>query len=98
MPGPPVARQTIGRVRLDVHAAQVHRHDAAAGAAFVADEAQVLPVFELADETFRFVAARLLIESIQKLLAGGGPCEGGTVEERAAEAAEVEQTFGSAVE
>ena len=45
-----------------------------------------------------FVAADLLVERVEKLLAGGGAGEGGAVIEGAAEAAEVEQAFGSAVE
>jgi hypothetical protein len=44
------------------------------------------------------VAAYLFVESIEKLLAGGCAGKGGAVIERAAEAAEVEQTFGCAVE
>jgi hypothetical protein len=47
---------------------------------------------------FGFVAAHLLVERVEKLLAGGGSGEGGAVVERAAEAAEVEQAFGRAVE
>ena len=47
---------------------------------------------------FGFVAAYLLVESIEKLLAGGSACECGAVVERASEAAEVEQAFGRAVE
>ena len=45
-----------------------------------------------------FVAADLLVERVEELLAGGGAGEGGAVIERAAEAAEVEQAFGRAVE
>ena len=45
-----------------------------------------------------FVAAHLLVERVEQLLAGGGAGECGAVIERAAEAAEVEQAFGSAIE
>ncbi len=45
-----------------------------------------------------FVAADLFVERVEKLLAGGCSGEGGAVIERAAKAAEVEQTFGSAIE
>ena len=55
-------------------------------------------MLELADLAFGFVAAHLLVERVEKLLAGGGAGEGGAVEERAAEAAEVEQSFGRAIE
>ena len=44
------------------------------------------------------VAADLLVERVEQLLAGGGAGEGGAVVERAAEAAEVEQALGGAVE
>ncbi len=45
-----------------------------------------------------FVATDLLVERIEKLLAGGCSGEGGAVIEGAAEAAEVEKAFGGAVE
>src|SRR6266446_9758832 len=47
---------------------------------------------------FGFVAADLLVERVEKLLAGGCSGERGTVVEGAAEAAKVEQTFGRAIE
>ena len=47
---------------------------------------------------FGFVTAYLLVESIQKLLAGGCSGERGAIVKRAAEAAKVEQTFGRAIE
>ena len=50
------------------------------------------------DFAFGFVAADLLVEGVEKLLAGGGAGEGGAVVEGATEAAEVEETFGGAVE
>ncbi len=52
----------------------------------------------LRDFAFGFVAPHLFVERVQKLLARGGAGEGGAVEERASEAAEVEQSFGSAIE
>ena len=57
-----------------------------------------LPALVLRDLALGLVAANLLVERVEKLLAGGGSGEGGAVEERAAEAAEVEQAFGRAVE
>ncbi len=47
---------------------------------------------------FGLVAAHLLVERVEQLLAGGGAGEGGAVVERAAEAAEIEQSFRGAVE
>ena len=44
------------------------------------------------------VAAHLLVERVEELLAGRRAGERGAVEERAAEAAEVEQALGRAVE
>ncbi len=74
------------------------RADAAADAVLVDDGGEELPGFVLGDLAFGFVAAHLLIERVQQLLAGGGAGKRGAVVERAAEAAEVEQPFGSAVE
>ena len=54
--------------------------------------------FVLGDLAFGLVAAHLLVERVEKLLAGGGAGKRGAVVERAAEAAEVEQPFGRAVE
>src|ERR1039458_4889514 len=48
--------------------------------------------------TFGLVAAHLLVERVEKLLAGGGSGECGAVIECASEAAEVEQAFGRAIE
>ncbi len=56
------------------------------------------PGFVLGDFAFGLVAPHLLVERVQQLLAGGGAGECGAVVERAAEAAEVEQSFGRAVE
>jgi len=44
-----------------------------------------------ADFAFGLVAADLFVESVEKLLAGGGSGEGCAMEEGAAEAAEVEK-------
>ena len=46
----------------------------------------------------RLVAADLLVERVEELLPGGRAGERGAVEERAAEAAEIEEPFGRAVE
>ena len=47
---------------------------------------------------FGFPAAGLLVEGVEKLLAGGGAGEEGALEERAAEEAQVALAFGRAVE
>ena len=52
----------------------------------------------LCDLAVGFVAADLLVERVEKLLAGGGAGERSAVVERAAETAEIEQAFGRAVE
>src|SRR5450755_977141 len=54
-------------------------------------------MLEFADFAFGLVTAHLLIERVEKLLAGSGASEGGAVEECPTEAAEVEQSFGSAI-
>ena len=88
----------FGREGVHLHAAQVHGADAAADALIVDDTREELPRLVLGDLAFGFVAAHLLVERVQQLLAGGGAGKRGAVIERAAEAAEVEQPFGRAVE
>ncbi len=98
-PLPPVQTMmaSAGKVR-SLHGAEVHCGDAAAGALGVEHGGEELPAFVLGDLALGLVAADLLVEGVEKLLAGGGSGEGGAVVERAAEAAEVEQPFGGAVE
>jgi len=55
-------------------------------------------VLVLGDFALGFVAPHLLIQGIQKLLAGGGSGERGAVIERASEAAKIEQSFRRAIE
>ena len=88
----------VGREGADFHGAQVHGADAAADAVAVEHGGEKFPVLVLLDLAFGLVAAHLFVERVEKLLAGGGAGERGAVVERAAEAAEVEQAFGSAVE
>ncbi len=88
----------VGGERLDLHVAQVDGDDAPAGALLVLHERQVLPVLELAHPPFGLVAADLFVEGVEELLPGGSAGERGAVVERAAEAAEVEQSLGGAVE
>ncbi len=88
----------VGGEGAGLHGAEVHGADAAAGAFAVEDGGEELPAFVLGDLAFGLVAADLLVERVEELLAGGGSGEGGAVVEGAAEAAEVEQAFGGAVE
>ncbi len=88
----------VGREGADFHGAQIHGADAAADAVGIEHRGEKFPVLELRDLAFGLVAAHLLVERVEKLLAGGGAGEGGAVVERAAEAAEVEQAFRRAVE
>ncbi len=50
------------------------------------------------DFAFGFIAANLLVECIEKLLAGGSAGKRGAMVQRAAKAAEIEQAFRCAVE
>ena len=88
----------VGREGFELHGAEVHGHDAARHAFAVDDGGEKLPAFEFVDFAFGLVAAHLLVERVEQLLAGGGAGKSGAVIERAAEAAEVEQAFGRAVE
>src|SRR5271157_3216840 len=80
------------------HAAQIHRADTMANPLVVDDAGEELPRFVLGDFAFGFVASHLLVERVEQLLAGGGAGKGSAVVEGAAEAPEVEQSLGSAVE
>ena len=74
------------------------RGDAAGDALGVEDGGEELPALVLLDFAVGLVAADLLVECVEELLAGGGSGERSAVVERAAEAAEIEQAFGGAVE
>src|SRR5271157_4720023 len=80
------------------HAAQIHGADTATDTLVVDDAGEELPRFVLRDFAFGFVAAHLLVERVEQLLASSGPRKGSAVVERAAEAPEVEQSLWSAVE
>jgi hypothetical protein len=98
-PLPPVARMMASAGKAaQLHGAQVEGGDAARDAFGVDDGGEKLPAFVLLDLAFGLVAAHLLVERVEQLLAGGCAGEGGAVVERAAEAAEVEQALGGAVE
>src|SRR4029077_6389854 len=88
----------VGREGADFHTAQVHRADAAADAVSVEHGREKFPVLVLLHLAFGLVAAHLLVEGVEKLLSGRRSGECGAVIERASEAAEIEQAFGSAVE
>ena len=88
----------VGREGAQFHGAQVEGGDAAGHALGVDDGGEKLPALVLLHLAFGLVAAHLLVERVEQLLAGGGAGKGGAVVERAAEAAEVEQPFGGAIE
>ena len=98
-PLPPVARMMASAAKAaQFHGAQIERGDAARGAFGVENGGQKLPALVLLDFAVGFVTADLLVERVEQLLAGGGAGKGGAVVERAAEAAEIEQAFGGAIE
>src|SRR6266446_4836508 len=88
----------VGREGAHFHRSQIHRADAAANAVRVEHGRKKLPVLVLLYLAFGFVTADLLVESIEKLLAGGCSGERGAIIERASKAAKIEQTFGRAIE
>ena len=88
----------VGREGTHFHGAQIHGANAAADAVGIEHGGEEFPVLELSNLAFGLVPAHLLVERVEKLLAGGGAGEGGAVVERATEAAEVEQSFRRAVE
>ncbi len=88
----------VGGEGADFHGAQVHGTNAATDSVGVEHGGEKFPVLEFTNLAFGFVAAHLLIERVEQLLTGGGAGEGGAIEERAAEAAEIEQSFGGAIE
>jgi hypothetical protein len=55
-------------------------------------------MLEFSDFALGLVTAYLFIERVKKLLTRGRAGEGGAVEQRAAEAAKVEKSFGRAIE
>jgi hypothetical protein len=98
-PLPPVARMMASAGKgFQLHGAEVEGGDAAGLAFGVDDGGEKLPALVLLDFAVGLVAADLLVERVEKLLAGGCAGEGGAVVERAAEAAEVEQALGGAIE
>ncbi len=88
----------VGGEGAKLHGAEVHCGDSAAGALGVEHGGEELPALILLDLALGLVAANLLVERVEKLLACGGSGEGGAVVEGTAETAEVEQAFGGAVE
>ncbi len=99
-PTPPVARMiaSAGKER-QFHGAQIERRDAARSAFASRGWRRGTPSLRTCCHfTLGFVAAHLFVERVEKLLAGGCAGECGAVIERAAEAAEVEKTFGGAIE
>jgi hypothetical protein len=83
----------VGLERLEFQRPKVHGHKAAANLVAVEDKRKHLPAFVFVHAAHHLELAHLLIQSIQKLLAGGGPGKRGTVMQRAAEPAKIEQAF-----
>src|SRR4029077_17929879 len=88
----------VGRESAHFHRSQIHRADTAADVGSVEHGRKKFPVLVLLYFAFGLIAADLLVESVEKLLAGGCSGKCGAVIERAAEAAKIEQTFGRAIE
>ena len=88
----------VGGEGFDFHGAEIHGGNATGDAGIIDDRGEEGIAFVFFDLALGFVAADLLIESVEKLLAGGGSGEGSAVIERAAKAAIVEKAFGSAIE
>ena len=98
-PGPPVAIIMVSPRNARSSSERLSiAHDAAAIARLIEDEAGHLPVLELADEARDLVAAHLLVQRVQQLLTGGGAGERGAMMLGAAEAAEIQQALGRAIE
>ncbi len=88
----------ISREGAHFHRAQIHRADAAANLISVQYRGEEFPVLELVNLTFGLVATHLLVERIEKLLTGRRTRKSRPVEERSAEATEIEQPFSCAIE
>src|SRR5580704_5774476 len=79
------------------HGAQIHGTDAAADFVGIEHGREKFPVLVLLHFAFGLITAYLLIERVEKLLSGSGSGKSGAVIERAAEAAKIEQAFGSTI-
>ena len=88
----------LRREGVNLHRAQVHRANAAANLFVVQHGREELPVLVLLYLAFRLIAANLLVECVEKLLSGGRAGKSRAVEQRAAEAAEIQNAFRSAIE
>src|SRR5579863_10031001 len=88
----------FSREGAEFHRAEIQRRDAARDALRVDDGREKLPALVLLDLAFRLIAAHLLIESVEELLAGGRSRKGGAVIEGAPEPAEIQEAFRGAVE
>ena len=88
----------VGREAAHFHRAQIHGADAAANLVSVQNGREKFPVLELSDLALGLVAAYLLVEGIEKLLAGRCAGESCAIEEGSAKASEIEQALSRAVE
>ncbi len=82
----------------DFHGAEVHGHDAAAHALRIEDGGEKLPALVLAHLALGLVAANLLVERVEELLASGCSGKRGAVVESSTETAKIQQSFRGAVE
>ena len=93
-PGPPVAMITASALKsLQLERLQIHRDQPAANLMIVEHEREHLPAFVFVDLAGDFPLANLLVECVQKLLAGRGSGECRAVMQRSAKAAKIEQAF-----
>ena len=88
----------VGGEAAQLHRAQVECGNAAGDALRVDHGGEKLPALEFADLAFRLIAAHLLIESVEQLLAGCCAGKGGALIECPTETAEIQQTFRRAIE
>ena len=88
----------VGREGAHFHRAQIHGADAAADFLPVEHGRQKLPVLVLLNFAFGLITPHLLIERIKQLLSGGRASKSRAVVQSSAEAAEIEQSFRSAIE
>src|SRR5713226_5683121 len=88
---------SVGREGANLHRTQIHSADAAADAVRIQHRRKKFPRLELRDFAFGLVAANLLIQSVKKLLASGGPGKRGAMVQRSPEAPEVEQALRSPI-
>src|SRR5947209_19947812 len=86
----------VRRKRSHFHRMQIHRTDATADALRIENSRKKFPGFVFLDLALGLVSPDLLIESVKKLLPGGGSSKSSAVMQRSSEPAKIEQPLGSA--